>query len=264
VRMAEYRSMNDTLQNNPPREPLRDPFYVVKEKVQDLIGKLSVDFDRWKELLETTNTSTSKEFANVQQSVKVAIKKLNIDLNDLSQTTDIVSKNRVRFKEISDVELDSRKKFVNDMKAVVEDCVETLTSDRTLRKIENDKREVLIARDKQTTGFNKEMVREGDDFVDKKQSEQLMVEKKQDLLLDDMSAALARLGDVSDTINLELQSQTKSIEEFHEEIDETQDRMNIVMRKIDKLLKTSDRGRIVCIIFLIVVMIGLLIALIYG
>jgi hypothetical protein len=116
--------------------------------VQDLIGTLSVDFDKWKEFLETTNTASNKEFAPLTQSIKVAIKKLSIDLNDLSQTIDIVTANRQRFRDIDDKELDSRKKFVNDMKALVSDYEETLASVRTKSKLERDAREVCTPLDR--------------------------------------------------------------------------------------------------------------------
>jgi hypothetical protein len=71
-------------------------------KVQDLIGTLSVEFDRWKEWLETSNTASNKEFAPLTQSLKVQLKKVKIDVNDLSQTIQIVSANRNRFKDIDD------------------------------------------------------------------------------------------------------------------------------------------------------------------
>jgi len=243
----------------------RDPFYIVKEKVHDLITKLSFDFDRWRDLLETTNTSTDKEFAAVGQSLRVAIKKLNYDLNDLAKTISIVTENRLRFKDISDQELDSRKKFVNDMKAIVDGCEETLNSDRTKRKLDSDQRESLLAETKvqQRVGLNREIEREGDEFVENKHQEQLLLQKKQDVVLDDMSAALARLGDISDTINVELKVGNKMLGELDVQLGETEDKMNIVMLKLDKLLGNSDRGRLGCIIFLILVAVALILALVY-
>jgi len=232
--MTDYRVMKDS--NSPTTNStttttfVRDPFDVVKEKVQDLAIKLREEFSRWKELLETTSTSNNKEFVSVSQSMKVAIKKLNTDLNDLDKTTKIVSDNRLRFKHITDSELDSRKKFVNDMKALVQECQDTLDSDRTKRKINKDQRDADHS-SAISSGLSREFQRQGDEFVENKQQEQAMLEGKQDLVLDDMSAALHRLGDVSSTIGSELVLQKEMLIEMDNEMDETQDRMNIVMKK---------------------------------
>jgi len=265
--MSNYHEMNNSESSSGSglhSSLSKDPFYVVKEKVQDLIEKLSGDFNRWKELLETTNTSSNRQFENLTQTIKVALKKLTVDLNDLAQTTKIVSDNRLRFRDITDAELDSRKKFVNDMKTFVQDCQDSLDSDRTKRKIENDKREALLNKSDNLSGYDKEVEREAKEFVDMKQQTQVGIEIKQDQILDDMITALGRLGDVSDTINSELVSQNQMLVEFDNEMDETQGRMDIVMKKLNKMLGDSDRGRIGCIIFLIVTVIILLVIIIYA
>jgi len=259
-----YKQMNETGASAPALPP-RDPFYVVKEKVQDMIGTLTVDFDRWKELLETTNTASSKEFAPLTQSIKVAIKKLNIDLNDLSQTIAIVSANRARFAAIDDKELDARKKFVNDMKALVSDCEETLASVRTKSKLERDQRDHLFAAEnaERRTAKQKEVERDASDFLDGRQQAQVDVQKQQDAVLDDMSSALDRLGAMSSDIHTELKVHDTMLTEMDDDMTATQTTMNKVLRKVDKLLGQSDTGRLCCIFFLFICVIILIIMLIY-
>ncbi len=50
----------------------------------------------------------------------------------------------------------------------------------------------------------REIEREGNDFVEAKQQSQMAVEQKQDAVLDDMSSALDRLGAMAGTIHTEL------------------------------------------------------------
>jgi len=226
---------------------------------------LSTDFDRWKELLETTNTASNKDFAPLTQSIKVTIKKLNIDLNDLSQTIEIVSANRTRFKDIDDKELDSRKRFVNDTKGAIQEYEETLNSVRTKSKLERDAREQVFAKEnaQRRSAKEREREREGNDFVEGKHQAQQQVHKEQDQVLDDMSHALDRLGAMAGTIHTGLQEQNAMLQELDEDIDKTQGTMNKVMRKMDKLLGQSDSGRLCCIFFLFVVVCVLIIAIIY-
>jgi len=259
--MAQYKQMDD----GQTSLPARDPFYVVKEKVQELTTTLSTDFDRWKELLETTNTASHKDFAPLTQSVKVTLKKLNIDLNDLAQTIEIVSANRQRFKDIDDKELDSRKRFVNDTKSTVQEYEDTLGSVRTKSKLERDSREQLYAKEnsQRKSAKEREREREGNDFVDAKAQSQQQVERQQDEVLDDMTHALDRLGAMAGTIKTTLGEQNEMLKEFDNEMDRTQGAMGKVMRKIDKLLGQSDSGRLCCIFFLFVIVCVLIIAIIY-
>lgn len=56
----------------------------------------------------------------------------------------------------------------------------------------------------------------------------------------------------------------RELEEFDNELDDTQSQMNMVLKKIDKLLKSSDKGRLCCIVVLFIIAIILLFAIIYG
>ena len=64
---GDYRPMNDgdaPKKTKPARA--RDPFYVVRDKVQLLVASVKKDFEKWKDLLENTNTATN-EVAIVQE-----------------------------------------------------------------------------------------------------------------------------------------------------------------------------------------------------
>jgi hypothetical protein len=78
-----------------------------------------------------------------------------------------------------------------------------------------------------------------------------------------MTAALSRLGDVSSTINVELTSQGQMLDEFHDEMDDAEANMGVVMGKMAKLLGTKDRGKLCCIIVLFVFAVFLLWLIVY-
>jgi hypothetical protein len=69
----------------------------------------------------------------------------------------------------------------------------------------------LFARENATrrTAREREVEREGNDFLESKQQAQQQVERKQDEVLDDMSSALTRLGAMATTINTELKVQNQ-------------------------------------------------------
>jgi len=236
--------------------PARDPFYVVKEKVQALITKVSMDFDKWKDMFESSNTARNTDFSELAKNMRLAMKTIRADLDDLAQTIKIVEDNRIRFKDIDDAELNSRKKFVNDMRAKLQSIDETLNSQRTKKKLEKDDRENLLASSngrRMTTGLERERKQDTNDYIDDRRNQTQALVGKQDEVLDDMSNALGRLGDVASVINTELQDQNKILQEFDGEMDESIGTMGMVMGKVNRILNKSDKGRLCCIILLIII-----------
>lgn len=224
----------------------KDPFYVVKDKVQVLVKQLKLDYDKWKDLLENTNTSTNPDFGKASQAVKLSVKTIRMNLNDLSQTVAIVEKKRERFTNIDDEELASRKRFINDTKASVQDVQNTMTSERTKNKIKSDR----LVKKPPASAVDRARDEDSNRYVEQKAQQAQLLEQKQDVVLDDMSAALARLGDVAMTIGTELESQDALLQDINDEMDEADDKMTMVMKKITKLLGTSDWGKLCCILVL--------------
>lgn len=63
--------------------------------------------------------------------------------------------------------------------------------------------------------------------------------KQEDQQLDEISELAIRLHNHASIINVELQDQHVAIEKLNMEVDENIEKMNFVMKKLAKLLKTS-------------------------
>jgi len=263
--MDDHFILMDYQKMQPVNLPARDPFYVVKEKVQSLIAKVSIDFDKWKDIFETSNTARNQDFVELGKSIRLAIKTINVDLNDLAQTIQIVQDNRARFKDIDDAELTSRRKFVNDMKARVQEIESTLNSERTKKKQEKDERELLMQSQngKKISALERDRKQDAGDFIDERKNQSQALVQQQDVVLDDMSNALGRLSDVAGTINTELKDQNEVLGQFDNEMDESLSSMGMVMNKLNRVLNKSDKGRVCCIVLLIVTALVELILIIY-
>jgi len=238
----------------------RDPFYSVKDKVVGLLTKLRSDFSRFESL-----SSRSGEFTPLLNQLKQQISAIDTDCKDLAQTIVIVESNRARFPSISENELNSRKQFVSESQQQLNSYQEQLR--RSAQKAAGDNRRDLMAPG-QSSRFNsaaaQQVNREQDDYVSSAQNQQQALMKQQDLVLDDMDGALARLANINEDINTELTEQGQMLDQLDGSIDEAQGSMNIVLKKMDKLLKTSDRGRICCIIALFFLAILLIIIIFYA
>jgi len=250
------------MQNQPqPTFPNRDPFYVVKERVQELTQRLHLEMGRWDSLFNSN--TTNPEFAQTTKNIRQLLKQINAYVADLQRTIDIVEKNRSRFASISDQELESRKAFVATVKKDTAKVDQTLSSPATQAKIESDQRGALMEDRKRSTGLEREFRNEATSFIDSKMQAQRDMELKQDDILEDMSSILGRLEGVAGEMKQELVEQAEVLDEIHTEVDTAQGSMGVALNKLEKLLSASDKGRWCCIGLLTLSALILFIAIIY-
>lgn len=238
-----------------------DPFYSVKDEILGLSTKLNSEFSRFEAL-----SSRSADSVALLTSIKQQISVVDKYCKDLSQTILIVENNRVRFPSISENELNSRKLFVTEVKKQLNSYQQQLI--RSSMKTVNENRRDLIYQgsagrsSKFTSTISSQLNPKPADYVSANQNQQQTLIKQQDLVLEDMETSLARLAGIGEVINIEFIDQGKMLNQLDSGLDETQGNMKIVLNKMDKLLKTSNRGRICCIIglfFLIILFIILII-----
>merc|ERR1711979_146415 len=88
--------------------------------------------------------------------------------------------------------------------------------------------------------------------------EQQQIIRQQDEALSALSDSVKRLGDTATTINVELKEQQQMLEELDEDIDKETEKLNFVMKKVGRLLQTSDTKQLCVIIALFVLLLALL------
>jgi len=105
---------------------------------------------------------------------------------------------------------------------------------------------------------------DNNDIVLARKQQQKAIEAEQDEVLDDMAGALERLKGTTVEIEGTLVKQKDLIEDLDSGMNSAQSNMEVVTKKLSKLLGTSDRGRLCCIVMLFVTGIALLFAIIYA
>merc|ERR1719487_2550438 len=105
---------------------------------------------------------------------------------------------------------------------------------------------------------NRAATRENEVFLNRQRQEQAQIIAQQDEELTQLSKVAQRLGDTARTINVELQDQQKMLEELDEDIDRETEKLNFVMKKIGRLLKTSDHKQLCVVIALFILFMVLL------
>merc|ERR1719265_1718496 len=118
---------------------------------------------------------------------------------------------------------------------------------RAQSKIESDKREHLRLQEQQRSSH---ITDENEKFLRSHQEEQAQVMAMRDEQLSELSKSAERLGNTAVVINQELQEHQKMLQELDEDIDKETEKLNFVMKRIGKLLKTNDRKELCLIVAL--------------
>jgi len=249
---------------------LQDPFYVVKEEVLQSVNGVTTLYDRWQELLRTTNTSQNDEFKWTTNQLRTGIKSIEWDLQDLEETIGIVESNRQKFR-LEQAEVDSRKKFISETQYIIKKMKEELNNATTKGKLDNDNRESLMkkaaSRDQARDRFDaldNAIRSDNDSFIRDQHQMQDQIMKDQDAELDKLGEVVGVIGQMGNSIYSELNVHKQIIDDLDNEVDNTQGRLTSVMRRVNKLLEsTSDRVQWCVIIVLILILIGLVIIVFY-
>lgn len=228
---------------------------------------ISALFDRWKELLTTTNTATNEEFKWSTEEIKKSLKGIEGDIADLEDTISVVENNRTKFK-IEDDELRSRKKFVSDTRAQLAAISNELQNTRTRGKLENDQREMLMKRkapvDDKYARLNAAIEEDNEQFIHGQREAQARIIREQDQDLDQLSHTVVNLHEISKTITGALDEQAELIDDIERDVDRADSGIRGAFNKVNKLLdSTSDRCQYIIIIVMLLALIGLIIAVIY-
>lgn len=236
-----------------------DPYYVAKEEVQLAMKKVQGMHDDWKRLLQSENTAKSSKFQELHSEIAAELRHLDYDLQDITETIRVVEENRAKFK-FDDGEIQSRKDFVTSSRAAVKAIQDSVTSRQALGKIDADRRQALGTSSSSSRAPDERQAqasRENEAFMERQRQEQaqLIAQQDQDLTLFSQSAQ--RLRETAQAINVELQDQQKMLEELDDDIDKETEKLNFVMKRIGRLLKTSDNKQLCLIIGLVVLLLVL-------
>eukprot|EP00437_Effrenium_voratum_P019475 CAMPEP_0181445858 /NCGR_PEP_ID=MMETSP1110-20121109/25804_1 /TAXON_ID=174948 /ORGANISM="Symbiodinium sp., Strain CCMP421" /LENGTH=237 /DNA_ID=CAMNT_0023569915 /DNA_START=55 /DNA_END=765 /DNA_ORIENTATION=+ len=227
-----------------------DPYYVAKEEVAKAMDKLRGLHQDWKRLLHTEDTARSQRFQQTHEELTGELEQLGLDLDDIHATIGMVEGNRGTF-QLTDAELQSRKRFVAESRRTLEEFQKDVRGPQTRAKLESDKKAMLSfaasnARSREER--QKSAVQDNQAFLDRQRQQQTQLRAEQDQDLEMLSMSAQRLGNTAQIINVELKEQQKMLEELDEDIDREAEKLNFVMKRMGKLLKTSDSKQLCLII----------------
>jgi chromosome segregation ATPase len=245
---------------------LQDPFLMFKDEVQQQLRTVSATFDRWKELHETENTATNPEFKWTDQQLIEGLKNLEGDLGDIAESISIVEQNTSTFK-LSKQDIDGRKEFVRESRQKLDQMRSYMMAPKTVAKIDADKRAALVKQPSQaaTKGsgssaysrLDAAVQADNQRAIDDDGTQLQLVIDQQDGMVDQIRDGVAQLRNIATDIDQTLDEHATMLEQLDKAVDRTSHNLREAMKKVNKLLKETDRGQIAVIVFLFLVLVGL-------
>lgn len=248
-----------------------DPYYVFKE---DLLIKLDLVDDglqRYSRLVKNTDTAVNThEIKDSKKQLKRHIKNAESTLKDLQTTVRMVEKKRNKFPNIDDDELHERKAFTASCADRIRRSKEDMNSQAIKTKMLADERK----KSKRRLGLNNTRSLEqhgngnGNDeeaqFLGNEHATAQLMMKQQDETLDDLDDAVVRVGHMAGHIHEELGQQNKMLNEMEDDLQNAEEQLGLVMGKLGKLLKTTNKWQLRTIMILSLIVFILLFLVMYA
>ncbi|XP_058202387.1 syntaxin-61 [Rhododendron vialii] len=236
----------------------QDPFYIVKEEIQESIDKVLSSFHQWERI-----PAGSQEQQNLTEDLLTSCESIEWQVDELDKAIAVAARDPSYY-GIDQAELDKRRRWTSTARTQVGNVKKTVVAGKMLdgtstSNVNGMRRELMRMPNSHQGGrSNQYAAPNNDDIVSSESDRQLLLIKQQDEELDELSASVERIGGVGLTIHEELLAQEKIIDELGTEMESTSNRLDFVQKKVGMVMKKAGaKGQIMMILFLVVLFIVL-------
>lgn len=253
---------------------MEDPFFVVKGEVQKAVNAAQSLHQRWSELLQEGGGASKEEMDWTTNELRNSLRSIEWDLEDLDETISIVESNPKKF-NLDAAELSKRKAFITNTRETVKEMKEQMSSPVAVSLDKKNKQALLGERGAQGpiwqpgpdkySRLDNQLQTANSQFIEEQQTQQQLIADQQDEQLELVSGTIGVLKNMSERIGMELDEQAVMLDDFGHEMDNTQSRLDNVMKKLAKVSHmTSDRrqwcaiGVLLGILFVLIILFTIL------
>jgi len=185
-------------------------------------------------------------------------------LKDVQMTVQMIESDRQTFQHISDGELYERRSLVHSSKDRLNKTKEEMASEAVKAKMLADERAKALRRaGANSLGATNDTQRMNTSFIVDSQARTSLLMQHQDETLDELDAAVERVGHIAGNIHVEIGQQNKMLEEMDDDLANVEEELGMVMGKLGKFLQTKDRSQICIILGLTATALVLFLMLVY-
>ncbi|CAI5639387.1 unnamed protein product [Oreochromis niloticus] len=223
---------------------MEDPFFVVKGEVQKAVNAAQSLHHRWSELMAEGGGASKEEIDWTTNELRNSLRSIEWDLEDLDETISIVESNPKKF-NLDAAELSKRKAFINSTRVAVKEMKDQMSIPPAASDRKN-KQALLGERGAQgpiwQPGADKysrldhQLQNANSQFIEEQQVQQQLIAEQQEEQLELVSGTIGVLKNMSERIGMELDEQAVMLDDFGHEMDNTQSKLDNVMKKLAKIV----------------------------
>ncbi|KAJ9181228.1 hypothetical protein P3X46_009380 [Hevea brasiliensis] len=232
----------------------QDPFYIVKEEIQESIDKLLSTFHQWERA-----SSDPEDQMHLTKKLVAGCESIEWQVDELDKAIAVAARDPSWY-GIDEVELEKRRRWTSTARVQVGNVKKAVVAGKEVNtngttSVNGMRRELIRLQNSHQKDKSNPYAQD-DDFIQSESDRQLLLIKQQDEELDELSASVERIGGVGLTIHEELLAQEKIIDDLGMEMDSTSNRLDFVQKKVAMVMKKAGaKGQIMMILFLIVLFI---------
>ncbi|KAL8145486.1 syntaxin-61-like isoform X1 [Apium graveolens] len=241
----------------------QDPFYIVKEEIQDSIDKLQTTFHKWEQMALGT-----VDHGQLTKELLAGCESIQWQVVELEKTISVAARDPSWY-GLTEVELEKRRRWTSTARTQVSNVKNAVVAGKEINGMGNfnassTRRELMrLPESNQTDRSDQYIARNNDDFISSESDRQLLLIKQQDEELDELSASVERIGGVGLTIHEELLSQEKILDDLGTEMDSTSNRLDFVQKKVAMVMKKASVKGQLMMIFLLIALFIILFVLVF-
>ncbi|KAJ0981605.1 hypothetical protein J5N97_009860 [Dioscorea zingiberensis] len=233
--------------------PAQDPFYIVKEEIQESIDKLQATLHQWEE-----TPSNTGEWVHLSKELVASCESIEWQVDELDKTIAVAARDPAWY-GLDERELEKRKRWTKTAHSQVDAIRKTIEVGREksnlISSCRNGVRQELmhLPNDIATQTGRSNPYQDNDEFISSESDRQMLLIRQQDEELDELSASVQRIGGVGLTIHEELIGQEKILEDLSMEMETTSNRLDFVQKRVAMVMKKAGaKGQFMMIAFLLV------------
>eukprot|EP00124_Ichthyophonus_hoferi_P001627 Ihof_evm4s90 gene=Ihof_evmTU4s90 len=225
---------------------LEDPFFVVKDEVEQAVSSVRKLYERWQELYSSSSVTENEEYEWATNELKNSVRGIEWDLEDLDDTIDIVEQNPLKFK-ITANEMNERKGFIIQTRQTIKEIKDTINSQQAKSKIESNNRTALLnSKSHASNKYEKlddELTRDNQTFISEQRRDHKMEMEEQDRNLERVGRSVGVLKHLGTEIGRELDDQVLLMDDLGENMDQTDSQLRKVTKKVERVLDSMSDGK---------------------
>lgn len=245
---------------------MEDPFFIVRGEVNKALLNVNNQYKKWEKLLIDDNIVGNEEYNATVSEIKNSIRSIEWDLEDLTETVNIVESNPMKF-NLTPNDIIERKDFIKSTCSHVKSMKDRFNDPEVLSKIEKTQRNSLIKNNhvNKYEKLDNEIVRSNQQYIDDTHAQQQVLIDQQDDQLQHVHHSVGILKSMGSQIGNELEEQAIIIDELNHEVEQTDSRMQTILVRVEKLLRLADDRKqtyvLIALIFMMVIVVILFIVL---